>query len=401
MARSFVLILDSLGIGAATDAARFGDQHANTLGHIAAWRAAQGMPLCIPNLEGLGLGAACHLATGTWPLGMGQRTGFTGAYAAANERSLGKDTPSGHWEMMGVPVDFDWGYFDGPDPCFPAELIAKWLQACHLEGVLGNCHASGTEIIARLGDAHVATGKPIVYTSADSVFQIAAHEKHFGLERLYDICQYAFDLLEPYRIARVIARPFTGENGQYTRTANRKDIAVPPPGQTLLDVATGAGHAVIALGKIGDIFAHRGISQLVKAPDNMALFGKLLEQVNTAPDGSIVFANFVDFDQNYGHRRDVGGYARALEEFDARLPSFMRLLRPDDLVVLTADHGCDPTWPGSDHTREHVPQVFAGPGVRPGPLGVRPSFCDLGQTVAAHLGLPALPHGTALLNAHP
>jgi phosphopentomutase len=273
-----------------------------------------------------------------------------------------------------------------------------WARECKLEGVLGNCHASGTDIIARLGDEHVETGKPIVYTSADSVFQVAAHETYFGLDRLYAICQKAFELLQPYRIARVIARPFTGATGQYHRTSNRKDISVAPPGQTLLDVATDAGRPVIALGKISDIFAHRGISKLVKAPDNMALFDKLLEQVKEAPDGAIVFANFVDFDQNFGHRRDVTGYAQALEDFDARLPAFMCQLLPDDLVVFTADHGCDPTWAGTDHTREHVPQLFAGPKVKPGSLGIRSSFCDLGQTVASHLSLPALQHGASLLN---
>jgi phosphopentomutase len=398
MARAFILVLDSLGIGAARDAASFGDQGADTLGHIARWRHDQGRPLQIPQLERLGLGAAAHLATGQWPAGLDRRDGFTGAYAAANELSRGKDTPSGHWEMCGVPVAFDWGVFPPPDPCFPATLIDAWVGRCDLPGILGNCHASGTEIIAQLGDEHIASGKPIVYTSADSVFQIAAHEEHFGLERLYAICAAAFELLQPYRIARVIARPFTGTPGQYKRTRHRKDIAVPPPGPTLLDVAAGAGHDVIALGKIGDIFAMRGITELVKAPDNMALFDVLDGQNANAPAGALVFANFVDFDQEYGHRRNTAGYAQALEAFDARLPALLEQLQDEDLVVLTADHGCDPTWPGSDHTREHVPQLFAGPGLRAADLGVRDSFCDLGQTLAQHLGLPALPHGTSLLN---
>ena len=398
MARAFILVLDSLGIGAAHDAARFGEQDADTLGHIARWRNAQGTPLQIPHLERLGLGAASHRATGRWPAGLARRDGFTGAFATAQEQSVGKDTPSGHWEMAGVPVAFDWGVFDGPDPCFPADLIDRWVQACALPGILGNCHASGTEIIARLGEEHIASGKPIVYTSADSVFQVAAHEQHFPLERLYAICRQAFELLQPYRIARVIARPFDGAPGRFRRTARRKDIAVPPPGATLLDVAAAAGRDVIALGKIGDIFAMRGITTLVKAPDNMALFDQLDAQCTTAPDGALVFANFVDFDQEYGHRRDVAGYARALEDFDARLPAFLGGLRNDDLVALTADHGCDPTWPGSDHTREQVPQLFAGPGIRAGDLGMRQSFCDLGQTIAEHLAVPALAHGTSLLN---
>ncbi|MEJ8852970.1 phosphopentomutase [Variovorax robiniae] len=396
MTRSFILVLDSLGVGAAPDAAAFGDSGANTLGSIAGWRAAQGQPLRIPHLESLGLAAASHAASGTWPAACAQRDGFTGAWAAAAERSRGKDTPSGHWEMSGVPVDFDWGLFPAPDPCFPPELIRAWTEACGLDGILGDCHASGTEIIARLGDEHVATGRPIVYTSGDSVFQVAAHETHFGLERLNKICKVAFELLQPYRIARVIARPFTGANGEYKRTANRKDIAVPPPGETLLDVASRAGREVIALGKIGDIFAMRGVTQLHKAPDNMGMFDHLMTQVDAAPEGALVFANFVDFDQNYGHRRDLAGYAQALEEFDARLPAFMARLRPGDLCAFTADHGCDPTFPGSDHTREYVPQLFAGPGVKSQSLGLRESFCDLGQTVAHHLGLPALAHGTPL-----
>ena len=398
MTRAFILVLDSLGIGAARDAARFGEQNADTLGHIAQWRVAQGQPLRIPHLERLGLGAAAHRATGRWPAGLARRDGFTGAFAAANEQSLGKDTPSGHWEMTGVPVLFEWGFFDDPDPCFPAELIDAWTQACALPGILGNCHASGTEIIERHGEEHIASGKPIVYTSADSVFQIAAHEDHFGLERLYTICQRAFDLLQPYRIARVIARPFVGGPGNFKRTSHRKDIAVRPPAPTLLDVAQGAGHAVVALGKIGDIFAMRGITSLHKGPDNMALFDLLDAQNATAPDGALVFVNFVDFDQEYGHRRNVAGYAQALEDFDTRLPAFLHGLRADDLVVLTADHGCDPTWPGSDHTREQVPQVFAGPCLRSVDLGTRDSFCDLGQTIAQHLGLPALAHGTSLLH---
>lgn len=398
MARAFILVLDSLGIGAAHDAARFGDQGTDTLGHIARWCQAQDRPLQIPHLERLGLGAAAALASGQWPAGLARRDGFAAAYAAANELSLGKDTPSGHWEMCGVPVPFDWGVFAPPDPCFPDALIDAWVARCGLPGILGNCHASGTEIIARLGDEHVASGKPIVYTSADSVFQIAAHEDHFGLARLYDVCAQAFEQLQPYRIARVIARPFTGTSGHYTRTRQRKDIAVPPPGPTLLDVAAGAGRDVIALGKIGDIFAMRGITQAIKAGDNMAVFDALDTQRASAPDGALVFANFVDFDQEYGHRRNTAGYAQALEAFDERLPAFLQQLRSDDLAVLTADHGCDPTWPGSDHTREHVPQLFAGPTVRPGALGVRDSFCDLGQTLAQHLQLPPLAHGISLLN---
>lgn len=394
MTRAFILVADSLGIGAAPDAAAFGDVGANTLGHIAQWRVRQGRPLHIPHLEALGLGAAMHSAAGAWPDGLARRDGFEAAHAAAAERSRGKDTPSGHWEMTGCPVDFDWGYFPRTVPCFPAELMAQWHARCGLSGSLGQCHASGTEIIAQLGDEHVRTGLPIVYTSSDSVFQVAAHEQHFGLPRLLDICVKAFELLQPLNIARVIARPFAGEPGAYRRTHHRKDFAIAPPAPTLLDAAQAQGREVVALGKIGDIFAMRGVSTLIKGDGNAALFDRLLEQVGTAPDGALVFANFVDFDQNFGHRRDVDGYAQALEAFDARLPALRQTLRPGDLCVITADHGCDPTWPGSDHTREFVPQLFFGPGVAPRALAARSSFCDLGQTLAAHLGLPPLSHGT-------
>lgn len=396
MSRAFILVMDSLGIGASPDAARYGDAGADTLGHIAAWATAHDRPLQLPHLERLGLGAAAALATGRWPSGLPRREGFDGAYAAAQEASLGKDTPSGHWEMAGVPMTSDWGYFPRTAPCFPAGFMRAWQQACELEGVLGQCHASGTEIIDRLGDEHVRTGRPIVYTSSDSVFQVAAHEEHFGLDRLLAICEAAFERLRPWNIARVIARPFVGASGRYRRTTNRKDFAVEPPGHTLLDAAKHAGREVIALGKIADIFAHRGLTQHLKAPNNDALFDLLLQQVEQAPDGALVFANFVDFDQNYGHRRDVPGYAQALEEFDLRLGAFRDRLRAGDLAVISADHGCDPTWPGSDHTREYVPQLYFGPQVIPRSAGVRTSFADLGQTMARHLGLPPLDHGVAL-----
>lgn len=396
MSRAFILVMDSLGIGASPDAARYGDVGADTLGHIAAWRAAQGQPLRVPQLERLGLGAAAHIASGQWPAGMTRRDGFEAVHAAAQEASLGKDTPSGHWEMAGVPMLTDWGYFPRAVPCFPAEFMQGWRQACGLDGVLGQCHASGTEIIERLGDEHVRSGWPIVYTSSDSVFQVAAHEDHFGLDRLLAICEAAFERLKPWRIARVIARPFVGASGHYRRTANRKDFAIEPPGTTLLDVAKRAGRDVIALGKIADIFAHRGITQHRKAPTNDALFDVLIQHAEQAPDGALVFANFVDFDQNHGHRRDVAGYAQALEDFDAKLPAFRARLCDGDLAVISADHGCDPTWAGSDHTREHVPQLFFGPGVVPRSAGVRTSFADLGQTLARHLDLPPLEHGVAL-----
>jgi phosphopentomutase len=406
MPRAFILLLDSFGLGATPDAARFGDvtpeRSANTFGHIAAWCQQQGTPLALPNLEQLGIAACAHTACGAWPAGFSQRNGFTGAYGACAERSTGKDTPSGHWEIAGVPVEFDWGYFANNEPVFPPELIAALIEQAQLPGVLGLCHASGTEIINRLGDAHCASGQPIIYTSADSVLQIAAHEETFGLERLLALCQTAFELVKPYRIGRVIARPFLGSQGQYKRTARRKDLAVPPPAPTLLDSVVQHGGQVLAVGKVGDIFAQQGISRVIKADGNMALFDAMLEQQQNAPDASLTFTNFVDFDQNFGHRRDIPGYAEALRQLDARLPEFTRHMRPGDLAVICADHGCDPSWPGSDHTREHIPVLFFGSTgngklVTEQALGISPTFADIGQTLAKHLHLPPLAHGRSLL----
>jgi phosphopentomutase len=397
MSRAFILLLDSFGLGATPDAAKFGDAGANTFGHIAKWAQEQGTPMSLPNLERLGLAAAAHKASGEWAAGFAQREGFTGAWGAARERSTGKDTQSGHWEIAGVPVEFDWGYFPRATPSFPKELTDKLQELTGVVGYLGNCHASGTEIINKHGDEHVATGKIIVYTSGDSVMQIAAHEEHFGLERLYAVCEAAYELVKPYNIGRVIARPFLGEKGNYRRTSNRHDYAVPPPSATLLDHVKNAGGEVIGLGKISDIFAAQGISRVVKGADNMALFDALLKVADEAGDKSLTFVNFVDFDQAFGHRRDIPGYSKALHEMDARLPEFMAKLKDGDLVVITADHGCDPSWPGSDHTREHIPMIFFGPGVAPRSLPISDTFSDIGATLAKHLGVPPLSNGTALL----
>jgi phosphopentomutase len=397
MSRAFILLLDSFGLGALPDADKYGDTGANTLGHIAKWALDAGRPLALPNLERIGLGAAAHKASGEWPPGFARRDGFTGAWGTARERSTGKDTQSGHWEIAGVPVLFDWGYFPKTVPTFPSALTDKLAAITNVPGWLGNCHASGTTIIAELGDEHVATGKPIIYTSADSVMQIAAHEKHFGLERLYEVCEAAYELVKPYNIGRVIARPFTGSDGNYKRTSNRHDYAVPPTAPTLLDHVKAAGGEVIALGKISDIFAGQGVTQLIKGADNMALFDRLLDVADTAPDKSLTFVNFVDFDMHFGHRRDVAGYANALHELDARLPDFIAKLQEGDLVVITADHGCDPTWAGSDHTREHIPMLFFGPAAPARELPVSDTFSDIGATLAHHLGVQPLANGTALL----
>ncbi|WP_425405223.1 phosphopentomutase [Hwanghaeella sp.] len=394
MARAIILVMDSFGIGAAPDAAAFGDAGADTLGHIAQRRAEAGRPLSLPNLTRLGLGEAARLATGNVPAGLQHAGPFTGAYGAAAETSKGKDTPSGHWEIAGLPVDFDWGFFPRTEPCFPADAIEELVQRAGLPGILGNKHASGTEIIKELGEEHIRTGKPICYTSADSVFQIAAHEEHFGLERLYEVCEIAKQIFDLLNIGRVIARPFIGEDAEsFKRTGNRRDYTTLPHAPTLLDSVEAAGGQVISVGKIADIFAHKGITRKVKADGNEALFEATLAAMEEAGDGDLVFSNFVDFDMHYGHRRDVVGYADALEWFDKALPVLIDRLRPDDLVLITADHGCDPTFKGTDHTREFVPVLFFGPKVEPGSLGRRATFADMGQTIARHLGLGPLNAG--------
>ena len=397
MSRAFILLLDSFGLGALPDADKYGDLDANTFGHIAEWAAKEGKPMALPNLERLGLGAAGHKASGEWAPGFSQRDGFTGAWGIAREQSTGKDTQSGHWEIAGVPVLFDWGYFPKTVPSFPKELTDKLQALTGVPGWLANCHASGTTVINDFGDEHVASGKPILYTSADSVLQIAAHEEHFGLERLYAVCEAAYELVKPYNIGRVIARPFTGANGDYKRTSNRHDYAVPPVAPTLLDHVKDAGGDVFALGKISDIYAGQGVTRLIKGPDNMALFDRLLEVADEAGDKSLTFVNFVDFDMHFGHRRDVAGYANALHELDARLPEFMAKLKDGDLVVITADHGCDPTAPGSDHTREYIPMIFFGPNVAPQELPVADTFSSIGATLAKHLGVKPLSNGIAQL----
>ena len=273
-----------------------------------------------------------------------------------------------------------------------------FIQQANLPGVLGDKHASGTTILEELGEAHIQTGKPIVYTSADSVFQIAAHEQHFGLERLYQICEIARNLVDEYQIGRVIARPFIGSPGAFKRTGNRRDYATLPPALTLLDYLKNAGREVIAIGKIGDIYAHQGPTQTIKADGNMALFDATLDAMKTAPSGSLVFTNFVDFDSSYGHRRDVAGYAQALEQFDARLPELYALLKPEDIIVIAADHGCDPTFPGSDHTREHIPVLVYGKQLSGRFIGRRDGFADIGQSIAKHLSISPLDHGLSFLD---
>ncbi len=397
--RAIILVLDSFGLGATADADKFGDVGADTFGHIAAERAKSAAgPLKLPNLAKLGLFHAGQESTGSFAAGHDPETDVIGAYGHAAELSSGKDTPSGHWEIAGVPVLFEWGYFTGKDEAFPKELLDELIARGDLPGVLGNCHASGTTIIAELGDEHVASGKPIVYTSADSVFQIACHEEAFGLERLYELCDIARELVDKYNIGRVIARPFIGDGAEtYVRTGNRRDLTTPPHAPTVLDKLAAAGGDVISVGKISDIYAHMGITKKIKASGNEALFEATLEAIKDAGSDSIVFTNFVDFDMLYGHRRDVEGYATALEYLDGRLPEIIDLIGEGDLLVLCADHGCDPTWPGSDHTREHIPVLVYGSGVRAGSLGRRETFADIGQSLATHFGLEPMDYGTSFI----
>ena len=390
--------MDSFGIGATDDADRFGDAGANTLGSIASARAAAGKPLNLPNLSSLGLMAAAEESSGERPAGTVEVSEFTGAFGYAAELSSGKDTPSGHWEIAGVPVLFDWGYFSERTNTFPPELLNKLIERAELPGVLGNCHSSGTTIIAELGEEHMASGKPIVYTSADSVFQIACHEESFGLQRLYDLCDIARELVDEYNVGRVIARPFIGSSkDDFVRTGNRRDLTVLPPSPTLLDKLAESGGDVISVGKISDIYAHQGITQKIKANGNAALFDATLRALESAGDRSIVFTNFVDFDMLYGHRRDVDGYAAALEYFDRRLPELMDVMQDDDVLIICADHGCDPTWEGTDHTRENIPVLAFGNSVNAGSLGKRESFADIGQSLAGFFGLEPMDYGKSFL----
>lgn len=398
MPRAIIIVLDSVGIGGAPDAAAFGDEGSNTLGHIA-----EMVDLRLPNLEKMGLGLAAELASGIRPRGFSFDGPATAGWAALSETSTGKDTPSGHWEIAGVPVTFGWGTFPDTVPAFPQDLTDAIIREGELPGILGNCHASGTEIIERFGDEHIQTGKPIVYTSVDSVIQIAAHEEFFGLDRLYKLCATVRKLADPLNIGRVIARPFVGmAQGSFERTSNRRDYSVPPPEPTLLDRVADDDRAVFAVGKISDIFAHRGVTDVrkgkgAKSSGNEALIDATLQTLDDAADGDFIFVNLVDFDSEYGHRRDVEGYAKCLEHFDAKLPEITAKLRDGDMLILTADHGNDPTWTGTDHTRERVFALVYGPDLPTGNLGLRDTFADIGATLAKHLGLPTGPNGASML----
>ena len=391
--RVFILMMDSFGIGGAPDAESYGDNGADTFGHIVEHMHG----LQVPNLAALGLLQASQDVRGkNVSLNLTQKAKITigHKYGHAKEISHGKDTTSGHWEMAGTPVLFDWGYFPKQYPSFPQDLIAKICQEAGIDGVLGNVAGSGTALIDEFGEEHIASGKPIVYTSSDSVFQIACHEQYFGLERLYKLCEIAYEAVKPYNIARVIARPFVGERkGEFVRTKNRHDYSVLPPSPTVLNKASSAGHKVLAVGKIRDIYAGSGIDQAFKASGMEELWNVTLDLARKATDGSLIFTNFVDFDMMYGHRRDTSGYAKALEYFDSRLPELIPLLNEDDIVFITADHGCDPTYRGSDHTREQVPVILFGHHIRTENIGQRDTYADIAQTICDYWNLEKMEYG--------
>lgn len=384
--RVILIVLDSVGIGALPDAAAYGDEGSNTLGNIA-----RQVPLKLPALRSLGLDRVVEIGA---PLGGPPPGPPRGAHGRMAEVSAGKDSVTGHWEMMGIVLDRPFPTFPTG---FPQQLISE-LERRIGRGTLGNVVASGTEIIDRLGAEHMRTGKPIVYTSADSVFQIAAHEDVIPIAELYRICEAAFDLAaRGSGIGRVIARPFVGVPGAFTRTANRHDYALEPTGPTLLDALSSHETGVVSIGKVRDLFAGRGISRAVPTSSDADGMAKLATVMAETAQG-LIFINLVDFDAVYGHRNDVAGYAANLERFDVNLARLLPSLRDTDLLVITADHGNDPSTPSTDHSREYVPLLLAGARVRPVDLGTRATFADLGQTIADNFGVAPLPHGTSFLS---
>lgn len=386
MPRVIILMMDSFGVGGAHDAKEFGDEGADTFGHIV-----DNMPnLKIPNLVKLGLLVAANEASNKKRKlsSDGAKINLPSAYGHCCEISKAKDTSSGHWELAGVPVVEPWGYFRPEYPSFPEDLVNKICYRAGLKGILGNKAASGTVIIQEFGEEHIKSKMPICYTSADSCFQIAAHEKYFGLDRLYQVCQIAFEEVKPYNIARVIARPFEGEkSGEFVRTKNRHDYSVKPFKKTLLDAVKESGKKVIAIGKISDIYAGCGVSEKILASGLEELWDKTLSALREAPDNSLIFTNFVDFDMLYGHRRNLSGYGKALEYFDSRLPELAEIMKTDDVAFVVADHGNDPTAKGTDHTREQIPVLMFGHKIKEENIGERKTFADVGQSVADILGI--------------
>lgn len=385
MRRVVWMILDSVGMGEQPDAEKFGDTGTHTLAHV--WEYNNG--LAIPNMINMGLGnieGMRSLDTTDKPVA---------AYGKCHELSDGKDTTVGHWEMVGIETKVAFPtYPDG----FPSEVIDEFIKLTGVSGVLGNCAASGTEIIERLGEEHAKTGKPIVYTSADSVFQIAANIEVIPLEKLYELCKTAREMLKgKHNVSRVIARPFKGEKGSYERTADRRDYAILPPKNNLLMNIKNASQDVIGVGKIEDIFAGVGITQAVHTKDNMDGVDKTIEYLK-ADNKGLIFTNLVEFDSKWGHRNDPVGYGKGLEAFDQRLPEIIDNMKEDDILIINSDHGCDPTTPGTDHTRESIPVLVYGKKIKPVCIGTRKSFADIGQTIAEYLGTEKIVIGTSFLS---
>ncbi|MFC4893019.1 phosphopentomutase [Pseudofrancisella aestuarii] len=401
-----ILIFDSFGIGHAPDADKFGDVGSDTFGHIVDYFKNNGLSLSLPNLSKKGLKKAAELSSGkelSLDITDGNDAVINSKYGSCTEVSKGKDTPSGHWEIAGVPVMFDWYYFSPKEEggsYFDKKFIDLWVERANLtEGFIDAGHASGTEVLKRLGCESCITKSPIIYTSADSVFQVAAHEDYYGLDRLLEICKIAREVLDELGmcVGRVIARPFIGECAdEYTRTGNRRDFSILPPAPTLLDKLKKAGGNVVSIGKIADIYANQGITKKVKATGLEELFDKTVQEYKTAPANSLIFTNFVDFDSSFGHRRDPKGYGKALEYLDSRLPELDEILDEDTIVIMAADHGCDPTWPGSDHTREHIPFLLWGKNIESECIGIRDTFADIGQSIADYLGLDVLENGKSI-----
>lgn len=380
-----IILLDGVGVGELPDADNYGDVGSNTLANIA--KALNGLSL--PNLQKLGLGNIIDI------VGIPRTEYSLASYGKMNERSQGKDSVSGHWEISGLELDFDFPYYPNG---FSDKIIDKFLTLTGFKGVLGNKAASGTEIIMELGDEHIRTGFPIVYTSADSVFQIAAHEKIIPLKRLYEICEISREkiFVNNDNIGRIIARPFIGKSGNYTRTTNRKDYAVSPPDETILDLLKKNNVETIAIGKINDLFNHRGITKPLKTKSNEEGIDKIIDSIK-AYENSFIFVNLVDFDVYFGHRNDTSGFADALKKFDDRLPEILNLLDDTDVLIITADHGNDPTTPSTDHSREYIPLLSYQKGKSGIDLGIRKTFADIGKTAADYFAIQNNLKGTTFL----
>ena len=399
--RVILIVLDGVGAGELPDASDFGDQGADTLGNLSrAYQKQTGRTLSLPNLRNLGIGNITTIA-GVEPLkspkSNTEQLPIKAAFGKASEQSQGKDTTTGHWEMAGLVITHPFPVFPNG---FPESIVNRWISENQLLGVLGNKPASGTDIIHELGEEHIRTGKPILYTSGDSVWQVAAHETTFGLERLYSICKSARKICDELNIGRVIARPFVGKtSADFKRTYHRKDLAQLPPSKTYLDMLCSFGIPTLGIGKISSIYAAQGIQQTIDTEGNTDGMKVLIDQMQKTKEG-LIFCNLIDFDMLYGHRRDVIGFAKALEEFDQALPQITNALNSDDLLILTADHGNDPTYRGTDHTREFIPLLVSSPSLKfknSTNLGIRASFADIGATAThALLGDPFTKHETHL-----